>query len=506
MADYFDEFRKNFLTPAGGGVNPSAGAEAPKGNQGTTDWMAAIMKPFFERKVPDPGRWTGTEKIIESATQAATQPKTDTLDVNKVTAAPNNNVIPSVVDMPDIRNWQPKPATTPAKPTDTTDWLARADQINQELGLPQGLLRAMIGAESSGNQNAVSPKGAVGLMQLMPGTAKDLGVNPNDPEQNIRGGATYIKQMLDKFQGNLPLALEAYNAGPGNVGKMFKGVGDYVNKIISRLGPSTAYAGEPTLPGTEVTPGRPFHPAGRQYYPGDDLIPIPIGGVEVIRGNERSITNPATGETKMVGEAFPGQYQAQRIEDMARTLLNAAMGEKSFTKKDVWDKNGNWLGTEPVVNPHRGTMFNVAGNVIKGLDELHKSLIAKEGVEGAATIRGQYDIEQEKVKGQVLKELAQQGIEKEESKKYMDHVLALISTEEGDENTGKIIKRHDTSKIPAAGKVVRGLQKGDTSLLTEGMKELNPQVNPPRGFEPTGKTRNGKPEYYNKEKKAYWTP
>jgi hypothetical protein len=151
-------------------------------------------------------------------------------------------------------------------------------------------------------------------------------------------------------------------------------------------------------------------------------------------------------------------------------------------------------------------MFNVAGNVIKGLDELHKSLIAKEGVEGAATIRGQYDIEQEKVKGQILKELGQYGIEKEESKKYMDHVLALISTEEGDENTGKIIKRHDTSKIPAAGKVVRGLQKGDTSLLTEGMKELNPQVNPPRGFEPTGKTRNGKPEYYNKEKKAYWTP
>lgn len=102
-------------------------------------------------------------------------------------------------------------------------------------GVPVDLALALVKQESGGKQSAVSPKGAIGAMQLMPGTAKELGVDPADPVQNVRGGVTYLKQQLDRF-GTPELALAAYNAGPGAVAKHggvppYAETRDYVSKV-----------------------------------------------------------------------------------------------------------------------------------------------------------------------------------------------------------------------------------------------------------------------------------
>ncbi|MDQ3080491.1 MAG: lytic transglycosylase domain-containing protein [Pseudomonadota bacterium] len=114
-------------------------------------------------------------------------------------------------------------------------------------GLDLSLLEAVAWQESRGRMSAVSPKGALGVMQLMPGTAAEMGVRPDDLADNIRGGALYLRRQLDRFGGSVPLALAAYNAGPGAVLRYrgippYRETRDYVAKIMNRWRPTAPTA------------------------------------------------------------------------------------------------------------------------------------------------------------------------------------------------------------------------------------------------------------------------
>jgi len=117
-------------------------------------------------------------------------------------------------------------------PNGATKFAPEFRQAGSLYGLDPNLLAAVAWAESGFNPGAVSQAGALGLMQIMPGTAEGLGVDPMDPSQAIDGGARYLREQIERF-GSIELALAAYNAGPGAVEK-YGGIPP-VAKVLSRL-------------------------------------------------------------------------------------------------------------------------------------------------------------------------------------------------------------------------------------------------------------------------------
>lgn len=111
-----------------------------------------------------------------------------------------------------------------------------ANSAADKYGLPRELVRRVMAAESAFNAQAVSRKGAVGLMQLMPQTAEKLGVNPHDAAQNVDAGTRYLRQLLERYHGALYHALAAYNAGPEAVDK-YKGIPPFPETLhyVSRI-------------------------------------------------------------------------------------------------------------------------------------------------------------------------------------------------------------------------------------------------------------------------------
>jgi soluble lytic murein transglycosylase-like protein len=107
-----------------------------------------------------------------------------------------------------------------------------ADAAADKYGLPRQLVRSVMAAESGLDPRALSPKGAVGLMQLMPLTAQDLGVDPNDPAQNVDAGTRYLRDLLLKYDGHLWHALAAYNAGPQALEKYHNQIPPYPETIL----------------------------------------------------------------------------------------------------------------------------------------------------------------------------------------------------------------------------------------------------------------------------------
>ena len=146
---------------------------------------------------------------------------------------------------------------TAASAGGSTQYDAEIDAAAARYGLDPALLKGLIRQESGFNASARSGAGAVGLTQLMPGTAAGLGVDPSDPAQAIDGGARYLKQQLDRFGGDASMALAAYNAGPGAVAK-YGGVPPYAetqNYVSSVLAFADQYrGGATTAPAVSAVP------------------------------------------------------------------------------------------------------------------------------------------------------------------------------------------------------------------------------------------------------------
>ena len=117
---------------------------------------------------------------------------------------------------------------------------AKVAELAERFDLSASLIEAMVWQESRWRHDAVSPVGAQGLAQLMPATARELGVDPSDPLANLEGGARYLREQLDRFDGDLEKALAAYNAGPGRVERAngiprIRETQIYVASIMGRL-------------------------------------------------------------------------------------------------------------------------------------------------------------------------------------------------------------------------------------------------------------------------------
>jgi soluble lytic murein transglycosylase-like protein len=149
------------------------------------------------------------------------------------------------VDVPaeEVENYSSEPdpvlpvVPAAAKPAKSTVQIV--SEASRKHGVDSDFIRSVIKQESAGNANAVSRTGARGLMQLMPGTALQLGVNDSfSPEQNVHGGTTYLKELLERYNGDAIKALAAYNAGPGAVDR-YKGIPpyretqEYVKRVVS---------------------------------------------------------------------------------------------------------------------------------------------------------------------------------------------------------------------------------------------------------------------------------
>lgn len=201
------------------------------------------------------------------------------------------------------------------------DYRQIATQAAQTYGIPVDTFLSLLGAESSWNPNALSPKGAIGLGQLMPATAKELGVDPYDPEQNIYGSAKYLAQQFKRF-GDPALAVAAYNAGPSAVEK-YGGVPPYEetqNYVARVMGTQMA---------DQVTPQQmaPQQAAGYQPFSPENLsrsqrtmlgFAALRDAAAALRGNQTSFFSEAMGGLQQ--EHRYGQELAFRRDQEQRLL------------------------------------------------------------------------------------------------------------------------------------------------------------------------------------------
>lgn len=213
LTKYVDNFNKKINTP----VTSTNTTETPK------------FSDVLQQSIGDDYKFrdTGASKVIfGSLVKPSSQ-------INKLK---NINNIKSINAASDIDNTN---SVTSTKKYSKDEIFNIISEISAKHGVNEKLVRALIKQESGFNPTVVSKAGAMGLMQLMPQTAKGLGVvDAKDPVQNVDGGVRYLKSMMKKYNGNVILALAAYNAGPGAVDKYggvppYKETQNYVKNILA---------------------------------------------------------------------------------------------------------------------------------------------------------------------------------------------------------------------------------------------------------------------------------
>lgn len=266
------------------------------------------------------------------------------------------------------------------------------DAIFQHAGetfnVDPALLKLVMGGESAGDPNAISPKGAQGLMQLMPDTANDMGVtNVKDPVQNIYGGAKYLGMQLDKY-GNVPVALAAYNAGPGAVdqhgGKIppYPETQKYIAGIMNQYGGAPAKAAASRMPGLppladSADPANnggavdPFGglsgPSGASAAPSAQPAPqnAASGPVDPFAGLSVGPPNPGGGSSVIPGTpikpAAPAGPEVSRSQAFGQGMLDTGLGavQGAVHASQALPKTGGILENMPLFGPAM-KMLNMA--------------------------------------------------------------------------------------------------------------------------------------------------
>ncbi len=232
------------------------------------------------------------------------------------------------------------------------EWEPHIQKAAQATGLPVDLLKRQLLAESGGNANAVSPAGAGGPAQLMPGTATDLGVtNRFDPATSIPAGATYLKQQFDKYGGNLNHALAAYNFGPGNVDNWLKGGGDpsklpqetqaYIAKVaggpqqpgIPQQGDAPQVAQAPSATSEPPTVPRPQLSPERQQFYRNAVNAGAMTGEQAAQGAYKETHDQWQADQLRATEIWKDQQQSKRIQETGAQQLGQKAPMEMIAKR-----------------------------------------------------------------------------------------------------------------------------------------------------------------------------